>query len=160
MLTAQGRTIKTQRLQPGTGHTMNNIQSRAPSGDGPGFARTRSKFSSFLCPILLPPSLVHNKHLTPQTPSQCQLVKDLICDTKCLFKPIANFPIELFFFFFVLPIYRSLLFNMDSSALSIVCVANIFSHARASIFYFFIVSLKNKSPSFGCNSISQFFFPF
>lgn len=99
MLTAQGRTIKTQRLQPGTGHTMNNIQSRAPSGDGPGFARTRSKFSSFLCPILLPPSLVHNKHLTPQTPSQCQLVKDLICDTKCLFKPIANFPIELFFFF-------------------------------------------------------------
>lgn len=127
-----------------------------------GLHRSSSLFSALTCflPLLFTISiLILNKHLAPQTPSQGLLLKNPICDKNCLFKPIAHFPVEVSAFFFFLAICWCFLFSMDTTPLLIACMANIFSHSGACFLHFFIVSL-DRSPSFGCNSVSQFFFPF
>ena len=129
-----------------------------------GFAEPASKFSSFLLPDLLLLPLVHNKHLDsykhliPQTPSHGLLLKNPVCDTKCLFKPIAHFPIELSAFCF-LPVLSAFFYLIWIQVLCQIHVWQISLPLQGLLFHFFIVFL-NRSPLFGYNSVSQFSFLF
>ena len=107
MLFLESSTLAEQGTAASTWHRTQDTSMSNPHWISLGFAEPASKFSSFLLPDLLLLPLVHNKHLDsykhliPQTPSHGLLLKNPVCDTKCLFKPIAHFPIELSAFCFL-----------------------------------------------------------
>lgn len=118
---------KVQLHQPGKGHRTHQwATSTGLTWALLSLPRSSAAFSSQTCFFSLwftISILILNKHLIPQTPSHGLLLKNPVCDTKCLFKP-DHFPIELSVFFSY-QFCQHFLFNMDTSPLSNTCVANI-----------------------------------
>ena len=98
--------------------------------------------------------LILKKHLIPQTPSHGLLLKNPVCDTKCL----LSLPIFLLSYLpFFLTSFVSIFYLIWIQVLCQIHVWQISLPLWGLLFHFFIVSL-NRSPLFGYNSVSQFSF--